>query len=610
MLSLLATGEPENSRLDLTLLDNTGEPVRNTVVHYAPADYSTLVAFSESRTNERGELTVYLKEGIYSFHIFSYGEGFEIFVAPGQRPEIYYGPYYTGWLRIEYGHVGFPESAGPGDGHGGDPDGGPGGEGSGEDPDDGGDSGDPDPDPAVYHELKISAQGLTGILTLRNQENSETLEIGSDGEYSFPSEILDGTDYNVVIAQAPEGQNCSLSNGSGYASISMMPVNVQCSTPEPTYLISGVVEGLYRNIYVNQATKGEYISIWGDEGIPESFHFSNRLKSGDSYNVRIPSIPFNFTCEVINGQGTVTDHDVTDIRIVCTEPDGPQPESPVTVSTLTLEGIQYLYGIDYAPNGYLYLSHNGQNVIKVHPDTGQVWIVVQEGPENGNPDFDTISGISVAPDGTIYLNDTELFTTYRISRNYEISVFLEQFVAFTAFDLDVGPDGYVYIADYGNERILKVDQEGNHSVVADLGDDNPMGLVVAEDGTIYFTVAQKSTVYQIKYGVVSRLAGSDGCGFKDGVGIQAIFCHPDGLALDPSGNILVADSSNNAIRRITPDGLVTTVAGNGMEGQLDGPGADARFSRPRRITALPDGRIAVTARQGAIRMITPDIASE
>ena len=596
-----------NGRVDLTLFDYSGQPLRNETVHYAPEEYVSLVVPREARTNDRGELTVYLEEGFYTFQVFSVGEGFQLYASPGRSPQIVYGPYYWGWLDIRIGHVGYPptgveEGGSGGDGDPGDP-GDPGGENG--DPDDGEDP-EEDPDPIEYHSLKVSVQGLNGSLSVKNEENSQTMQIHSSGTHNFASALADGTYYSVAITQSPAGQNCSIQNSDGHASISMVPVAIACNTPEPTYKISGVVEGLYRHIYINQESKGEYIQVWEDAGETKPFEFRNRLRAGDSYNVRIPYIPFNFTCEIENGEGTVTDHDVSDIRILCTEPEAPEPQEPVTVSTLVLENVQYLYGIDYAPNGYLYLSHNGQSVIKVHPDTGQVWVVLEEGPENGNPEFDTITGITVGPDGTIYLNDTELFTTYSITRNYDISVFLEQFVAFTAFDLDVGPDGNVYIADYGNERILKVDQEGNHSVIAELGTRNPMGLVVSEDGTVYFTVAQESNVYQLKFGIVSRLAGADGCGFKDGLGIHAHFCSPDGLAIDADGNILVADRFNNAIRRVTPDGLVTTVAGNGQEGDLDGPGSEATFESPRSITALPDGRIAVTAWYGAIRIITPD----
>lgn len=600
LLSTMSNESEPVSRIDLTIFDFGGQPLRDTTVYYSKneASAAALTRFQSARTNENGELSIYLPEGYYAFEIFSIGAGFELLVGAGGPESHFIGPSRSGYVDVWLGLLGYPPGSGPGDG-------GDTGEETGDgDSGDGGDSGG-ETNPVVYRDIAVQSSGLTGTAQLKNQSNNETLQITANGLWYFPTAIEEGTQYSISLLSSPEGQNCSLSQASGYASMSMPAVILECSTPEPTYKISGVVEGLHRHIYLGLTTEGEYIQVWSDDGSPRNFSFRSEVKSGEEYNIKIPSIPFNFTCEIENASGTVTDHDITNVRVICTEPESPAPQSPVTVSTLQLEGISYLYGIDYAPNGYLYLSHNGENVIKVHPDTGATYVVLQEGPDNGNPEFDTISGITVGPDGTIYLNDTELFTTYRISTRYSISVFLEQFVAFTAFDLDVGPDGAVYIADYGNERILRVDQQGNHTVVVDL-DYNPMGLVVAEDGTIYFTVAQMDNVYQFKHGIVSRLAGADGCGFQDGTGIFGTFCGPDGLAIDRDGNIVVADRFNNAIRRITPDGVVTTVAGTGEEGQLDGPGGEATFHSPRRLTTLPDGRIAVAARQSVIRIISPD----
>lgn len=604
-LLLATSGEAQeaSNRMDLTLFSG-GEPLRNTsVYYYRESDSASLSYLEEVRTNERGEISLFLPEGEYTFEVFSLGDRFQLHIT--EDPSSSYIPTVSLFhlISIRPGLHGYPAASGGETGTGDtDSEGEEGSEGDNEETGGDGDSGEPEPE---YRNLKVQVSGLDGTAVLKNHWNEESIQITSNGIATFPTEMEDGSYYTISIQSSPQHQECSLTRHTGYVGPSMVLVQLECSTPEPVYHISGTVEGLYRDLYLGLTTEGEYIRIWSDDGSKETFRFRSEVRSGDDYNVKIPTIPYNFTCEIENASGTVTDHDITDIRVVCTPPEHPAPEQPVTVSTLNLEGIGYLYGIDYSPNGYLYLSHNGRNVIKVDPDSGQTWVVLEEGPENGNPEFDTITGITVGPDGTIYLNDTELFTTYRISTRYQISVFLPQFVAFTAFDLDVGPDGNVYIADYGNERILRVDQQGNHTVVADLGEQNPMGLAVAQDGTVYFTVGGLSNVYKIKHGIVSRLAGGDACGFKDGVGSKAFFCHPDGLAIDSNGNIVVADRSNNAIRRITPDGVVTTVAGSGAEGQSDGPGAEATFTGPRSLTTLPDGRIAVNARSGAIRIIAP-----
>ena len=110
---------------------------------------------------------------------------------------------------------------------------------------------------------------------------------------------------------------------------------------------------------------------------------------------------------------------------------------------------------------------------------------------------------------------------------------------------------------------------------------DPFGVAAAEDGTIYVADAGESN--QIKKitpeGVVTTLAGGSE-GFADGVGPQASFNTPSGLAIDADGNLYVADTGNNRIRKITPEGVVTTVAGDGTAGYTDGPAAQARFNGP------------------------------
>ena len=79
--------------------------------------------------------------------------------------------------------------------------------------------------------------------------------------------------------------------------------------------------------------------------------------------------------------------------------------------------------------------------------------------------------------------------------------------------------------------------------------------------------------------IVSMLAGSDTRGFRDGVGGNAQFFHPMGVVLDGEGNTIVADSANHRIRKVTPDGVVSTLAGSGR-GFRDGARDSARFNYP------------------------------
>lgn len=108
-------------------------------------------------------------------------------------------------------------------------------------------------------------------------------------------------------------------------------------------------------------------------------------------------------------------------------------------------------------------------------------------------------------------------------------------------------------------------------------------------------------------GQVSTLAGGHAEGLRDGRGSDAAFHTPSGLALDAAGNLYVADTGNHAVRKVTPDGTVTTLAGTGQAGFRDGPASQALFNGPMAVAVDDRGRVFVAdAYNDRIRVITPD----
>jgi sugar lactone lactonase YvrE len=97
-------------------------------------------------------------------------------------------------------------------------------------------------------------------------------------------------------------------------------------------------------------------------------------------------------------------------------------------------------------------------------------------------------------------------------------------------------------------------------------------------------------------------------GSHDGVGAKAVIQTPRGLAVDTKGNLYAADTDEGIIRKITPDGTVTTLAGKLNDaGLADGKGAEAQFAGPRGLAMDKDGNIYVAdSDNAAIRKITPD----
>jgi sugar lactone lactonase YvrE len=138
-------------------------------------------------------------------------------------------------------------------------------------------------------------------------------------------------------------------------------------------------------------------------------------------------------------------------------------------------------------------------------------------------------------------------------------------------------------------NVITVAGDGSPKTLAD-----PFGVAIADDGTVYFSDAGESNRIQkiAVDGSVTTLAGGSER-FADGTGAQASFNTPSGLAIDTDGNLYVADTGNNRIRRVTPQGVVTTLAGEGTAGYADGAAAQARFNGPIGVAVDSEGNVYV-----------------
>lgn len=137
----------------------------------------------------------------------------------------------------------------------------------------------------------------------------------------------------------------------------------------------------------------------------------------------------------------------------------------------------------------------------------------------------------------------------------------------------------------------------------------PYGVAVDGSGSIYVADTVNHTIRKITpVGVVSTLAGTAGSsGSADGIGSAVRFDSPQAVAVDGSGNVYVADTNNHTIRKITPAGAVSTFAGTaGSSGSADGTGASVRFNRPGGVAGDGSGNVHVADTSDyTIRKITP-----
>src|SRR6185437_2331431 len=178
------------------------------------------------------------------------------------------------------------------------------------------------------------------------------------------------------------------------------------------------------------------------------------------------------------------------------------------------------------------------------------------------------------------------------------------------FGIAVDGNGNVYVGDRGNNIVRKISAAGAVTTLAGLAGTNgatdgtgsaarfnsPDGVCVDASGNVYVADSLNDTIRKITpAGVVTTYAGSAGkAGSADKTGTAASFNFPVGLTIDGTGNIYVTDTGNDTIRKITPDAAVSTLAGSvGVSGSNDGTNTTALFNGSDGITVDSNGNLYV-----------------
>ena len=447
---------------------------------------------------------------------------------------------------------------------------------------------------AVTHTLGGTISGLASSgLVLGN--GSDTLGLAAGAlAFTFGLPVAEGGAYAVSVKTQPSGETCSVGSGTGTVGTSNIG-SVQVSCSANAYHLGGTLTGL---------TAGGLILANGTDTVSPaasatSFVFALPVSFGGSYSVAVTQQPTGLTCAVagtfpaILGAG-----DVTNVAVTCTTAVAYAPLAGHEVCTAPIgqDGTGALASIpgataitfDAAGNAY---TSGGDSIHKITPAGVATTLAGADG-----------GGLPGQVDGT------------GSAAGFSSSV--------NAMVTDSA--GNIYVADHA--MIRKVTPGGvvttlagqvgtgfanGTGAAAAFGGIN--GIAVDGAGNVYVSDSNSAIRKITPGGVVATLAGSNPAlgptaGFVDGIGFAARLGGPWGLVVDGAGNLIVADSLNNAIRKVTPTGQVTTLAGGGpaAAGYLDATGLAARFNLPDALSIDAAGNVYVNDANGsAVRKMTP-----
>lgn len=351
-----------------------------------------------------------------------------------------------------------------------------------------------------------------------------------------------------------------------------------------THTVAGTVTGLTGSL-VLQNNAGDDLKL----SVDGKFTFATALTEGSAYEVSVRTQPLWQFCTVTKGSGKAS-ADVGDVAVACSA-------AVAQVSTFAGSGTAS--------------STDG----------------------NGSAaSFSLPFGVVVGKDGSLLVSDALTSLVRKITPAADVTTFAgggpgssqdgngtaASFTGLAGLALDAA--GNAYAAEFNGNRIRKITPAADVTTFAGSGtpsstDGNgtsatfyaPSSVATDAAGNVYVAELFGAVIRKITpAGDVTTVAGSGAQGFSDGTGSAASFNRPYGIAVDSAGNIYVADSSNNRIRKITPDGVVTTLAGSASAGATDGTGNSASFNMPTGVAVDSDGNLYVADMNNSLlRRVTP-----
>ncbi len=466
---------------------------------------------------------------------------------------------------------------------------------------------------------------ITGLTTagLRLSNGNEVISPAANASsFAFPTAVNEGATYSVAITTQPANLTCSLGNPSGtVGTVPVTSVSVTCAPVAQT--VGGTISGL--------TAAGLILSNGTDTVAPAanatSFVFPHPVAEGANYLVSVQTPPGGLTCLITGGSGTVGTKPVITVQVNCSPPAGFLVGANIT--GLTAAGLVLANGTDTfspAANATVFtfptpVATGAAYSITVQTQpAGQVCGVVGVYPQ--------VMGLSDATNHIVTCVPTPAFPILAGKESCPATDIYSLNIDSTGVGANLTNTSTIVADAAGNvfqtggaQTVRKVSPAGVVTTIAgainQMGNVNgkglaamfntPYGLTVDAAGGLLAT--ETDDVRTIANdGTVGTLAGGATGGFANGTGTAAQFLGPVGIAVDAVGNAYVADQSNYAIRKITPAGVTTTLAGNPLAaGVLDGVGGAAHFANPWGMTIDAAGNLYVTERNAeVIRKIAPD----
>jgi len=377
--------------------------------------------------------------------------------------------------------------------------------------------------------------------------------------------------------------SCGGGGGGGFLPV-VAPNPPATVPPVVNHSIGGTVTGLAGHL-VLQNNAGDDLKLSADG----KFTFATTLVEGSDYKVSIRKQPLWQFCTVTKDTGKAS-ADVSDVTVACSAAAAKVETLAGTGTSGTADGkgtaasFDLPYGIALTKNGGLLIGDWSNNLLrKISPEADVTTFagngVLASVDGNGlNASFKDLAGFTVDATDTAFVADAQGHRIRKVTSTADVTT----------------------VAGNGT----KTTTDGNGTAATF---NTPISVAVDAAGNLYVLEYGGGVVRKIDPALnVTTLAGSSPPGFADGTKTDAKFGRGYNIAIDASGNLYVADSSNHRIRKITPTGVVTTLAGTGTPGATDGPGNSATFSDPRGVAVDADGNVYVADfGSSLLRRITP-----